>query len=336
MAFLQEYGLFLAKAVTIVIAVVACLGAIIGLKRSDADSHDSKLKLTSLNEHYEMLREQLYEELLDKKALKARQKAQKKANKEKEKSEDALPRLFVLDFDGDVEASAVTALREHISALMQVADNKDTVLLRLESGGGFVHAYGLAASQLIRLREKSLNLVIAVDKVAASGGYMMACVANELIAAPFAIIGSVGVIGAVPNFHNLLKKNDINYEQHTAGEHKRSLTVFGENTDADREQFRKELNETHQLFKNHIAQMRPALNVAEIATGETWYGVQAVEKNLIDRVQTSDDYLLSHLDSHQIIQLEEETETTLLERLKNKYLGAVASAQDTPFKARIH
>jgi len=216
--------------------------------------------------------------------------------------------------------------------VIQVAGTEDRVLLRLESGGGLVHAYGLAASQLARLRERQIPLVIAVDKVAASGGYMMACLASELIAAPFAILGSVGVIGALPNFHDLLKQHRIRYEEHTAGEHKRSLTMFGENSEADRAQFRHELAVTHDLFKKHIHHYRPQLDIDAIATGETWYGVQAVENGLIDAVGTSDDYILAHLHSHQLLQLEEHVAERWLDKLKHRFLGKI---QARPLKARI-
>lgn len=336
MEFWQAYGLFLAKGITIVVLLMGLIGFIAAIKQSAADSdNEDKLKLTSLNDKFLGWREQLYAQMLDKKAWKAHEKALKKAEKAQNDAEK--PRLFVLDFDGDIDASAVEDLREHISTILQVAENTDKVLLRLESAGGYVHSYGLAASELARLRAKSLSLVVAVDKVAASGGYMMACVGTEIIAAPFAVIGSVGVIGALPNFHDLLERNHIHYEQHTAGEHKRSLTMFGENSEADREQFKKELGETHQLFKAHIATMRPQLDVEAIATGETWYGTQALEKGLIDRVQVSDDYLLEHLDTHQIWQMSYEVQESFLERLKARFLGQLGRAQiSAPFKSRIH
>lgn len=333
--FWQAYGLFLAKGITVLILLIVLLSAIAAIKRSGADDdEEEKLKITSLNDTFFSWREQLYAQMLDKKAWKAHEKALKKA--EKERDDGDKPRLFVLDFDGDVEASAVADLRNHISTILQVAEKEDKVLLRLESGGGYVHSYGLAASELARLRAKEVPLVVAVDKIAASGGYMMACVGTEIIAAPFAVIGSVGVIGALPNFHDLLERNHIHYEQHTAGEHKRSLTVLGKNTDADREQFKKELAETHELFKHHIAAMRPQLDVAAIATGETWYGSQALAKGLIDRVQVSDDYLLEHLDSHQIWQLSYEVQESWLERMKARFLGQLRRAEpNLPFKTHI-
>lgn len=336
MTYLWEYGLFFAKTFTIIIALIILIIGISAAKRQH--NEDNKFKLTSLNTHYENMREQLLAHLLDKKDWKAHQKELKKA--EKTKDEQKLPRLFVLDFEGDIAATAADTLREQISAILQVAKTTDKVLIRLESGGGYVHAYGLAASQLIRLKGKSIPLTICVDKVAASGGYMMACVADELIAAPFAIIGSIGVIGAIPNFHDLLERNHIHYEQHTAGKHKRSLTVFGENTDEDRAQFQKELNETHLLFKEHITLMRPNLDIDTIATGETWYGKQAISKGLIDKIQTSDDYILSHCQSHQVLLLEEDKEESFISRLKNRFLGKIQNIlylkNNLPFKAKIY
>lgn len=333
--FLTAYGIFAAKTLTIVIAIIFVVAAIGAIRRQGKADNASKLKITSLNSHYDELREQLLAEMLDKKAWKAHEKAQKKAEKQAEKQPEEKPRLFVLDFDGDIDASAVDNLRGHLTAIIQTAAEKDHVLLRLESGGGYVHSYGLAASQLARLKNRGIRLTIAVDKIAASGGYMMACVADELIAAPFAIIGSVGVIGAVPNFHGLLEKHDIRYEQHTAGKHKRSLTLFGENTDEDRAQFQKELNETHALFKKHIAAMRPQLDIEAIATGETWYGSQALERGLIDRVETSDDYLLGQVKDCQIIQIEEHIPETLADKIKHKFLGKAENRIAAPFKAWI-
>lgn len=326
--FFFDYGLFLAKALTVVLAVVAIIVALGAVKKMRLG--EGELKLTSLNDQFERHREQLLDELLDKKARKAQIKAQKKA----EKAQDhARPRMFVMDFDGDIEASGVDALREQISAVLQVAEAQDEVMLRLESSGGLVHAYGLAASQLARLRAQQVRLVVAVDKVAASGGYMMACLADHLLAAPFAIVGSVGVVGAVPNIHELLKRHAIDYEQYTAGKYKRTLTVLGENTDEGREQFKHELAVTHELFKAHIAVARPALDVESIATGETWYGTQALAKGLVDAVGTSDDYLLAHKDSHQIVLLESDAPQSFWDKFRARFLGRASFAR--PLKMRL-
>ena len=197
-----------------------------------------------------------------------------------------------MDFDGDIKASEVEPLRQEISAVLLMAEKQDEVLIRLESPGGMVHEYGLASSQIERIKRKEIPLTICVDRVAASGGYMMACLADKLLAAPFAIVGSIGVIAQLPNFHKLLKKNDIDYEVLTAGEYKRTLTVFGENTDKGREKFVEELEETHELFKNFVHEYRQSVDINKVATGEIWFGKQALEVNLVDELKTSDEYMM--------------------------------------------
>ena len=197
----------------------------------------------------------------------------------------------MINFKGDIKASEVESLREEITSILTVVKTSDEVVLILESSGGTVHGYGLAASQLKRIRDREISLTVAVDKIAASGGYMMACVANKIIAAPFAIIGSVGVLAQLPNFHRLMKKYNIDYEQLSAGEYKRTLTLFGENDDKDREKFQEELEDTHELFKEFIKDNREQVDIDKIATGEHWYGKRALDLQLVDELITSDDYL---------------------------------------------
>ena len=225
----------------------------------------------------------------EKKKAKAKQKDLKK---EVKGGHENRPRLFVLDFKGDVQASEVTGLREEITAILSIAEEADEVMVRLESPGGVVHGYGLAASQLQRVRNKSIPLTIAVDKVAASGGYMMACIANKIIAAPFALLGSIGVVAQIPNFHRLLQKNEIDVEVLTAGEYKRTLTLFGENTEKDREKFVSELEDVHRLFKEFVSSNRPVVDIDEVATGEAWFGIRALERDLVDELKTSDEYII--------------------------------------------
>lgn len=225
------------------------------------------------------------------------------------------PNVFVLDFDGDIKASAVGHLREEISAIISSAKAGDEVVLRLESGGGQVHAYGLASSQLARLKEAGLTLTICVDKIAASGGYMMACVANKIIASDFAVIGSVGVVSQLPNFHKLLKKHEIEYEMFTAGDHKRTVTMFGENDDEDRAKYQEDINRIHVLFQDFVKTHRPSLDVAKIATGEVWFGADALALGLIDEIDTSDAYLLELMKTHNVFALHTRTKPTLAEKL---------------------
>ncbi len=306
MEFLLDYGLFLAKIVTVVVALVAIL-VIVKAVGNRSGAAKGSLEVTNLTEQHKHTVEHLEHHLHDDAYLKARHKAEKKQEKNDNKQRDKQikkaakegdldasrdPHLFVLDFKGSIDAKEVTSLREEVTAILAVARDGDEVLLRLESGGGMVHGYGLASSQLDRLKAAGLPLTIAVDKVAASGGYMMACIADKIVSAPFAIVGSIGVIAQLPNFHKLLKKHDIEFEQLTAGEFKRTLTMFGENTDKAREKFKTELEETHGLFKDFIREHRPELDLDNVATGEHWFGTQAKALGLVDEIKTSDDIVV--------------------------------------------
>ncbi|MGK0268406.1 MAG: serine protease SohB [Paraglaciecola sp.] len=319
--FLYEYGLFIAKAITIVIAILLALGGIIGLvsKQKQGRGH---LEISSLSDKLESITEFARAELLSKDELKQFHKQQKKTLKTKKKEQKnkdtdvpIMGQLFVIDFSGSMDAHEVDYLREEITAILCVAKPEDEVLIRLESGGGVVHGYGLAASQLQRIKDKNIRLTISVDKVAASGGYMMACVADHVFAAKFAIIGSIGVIAQLPNFNKLLKKSNIEFEQHTAGAFKRTLTMFGENNDQGREKFKEELEDVHHMFKDFVQSQRPALDIAQVATGEYWYGIKAKELGLVDDIQTSDDYILTANENKKIFTVKYSMKKSLPERL---------------------
>ncbi|AIN62293.1 protease SohB [Providencia stuartii] len=312
MEYFSLYGLFLAKVVTIVVAIIALAVFVfgVGMRRQGGRG---ELKITDLGERYRERQRQMQQVKMNDSEHKAWVKAFKKQQKAKAKSEKAgakagqstvkKPCLYVLDFKGSMDAREVGSLREEISAILAVAEQDDEVLLRLESPGGMVHGYGLAASQLSRLKEKNIPLTIAVDKVAASGGYMMACIASKIVAAPFAIIGSIGVVAQVPNIHRLLKKHDVDVELHTAGEYKRTLTMLGENTEQGRKKFIEDLNETHELFKQFVHHNRPSLDIDAVATGEYWYGTQALDKGLIDQIGVSDDIIISAIETKEIISI---------------------------------
>jgi len=293
MAFLSEYGLFLAKTATLVAAVLAAVGGVVMLARRGEGHSESRgrLDIRHLNDSYERMAFALKSATLSKKALKHYRKEQKAREKQREKAERR--RVFVLNFHGDIRAAAVASLREEVTALLTVAQPDDEVVLRLESAGGLVHGYGLAAAQLLRIRDRQIKLTVAVDKVAASGGYMMACVADHILAAPFAVVGSIGVIAQLPNFNRLLKKNEVDFEQFMAGEFKRTVTVFGENTEQGRRKFQEEIEDTHLLFKEFVKTHRPSVDLERVATGEHWFGARAVESRLVDELRTSDDYLLA-------------------------------------------
>ncbi len=306
MEFLLEYGMFLAKTLTLVLAIGAVITMIV-IATVKPKARKGELCFDDLSAEYQHLQADLQQQLLDKKAFKQWQKTAGKTEKLQTK-------LFVIDFTGSMDAHEVDALREEVTAVLAVATNADAVLVRLESGGGVVHGYGLGASQLERLKQKNIPLTVAVDKVAASGGYMMACIADKIIAAPFAILGSIGVIAQLPNFNKLLKKNHIEFEQFTAGEFKRTVTVFGENTDKGRQKFQQELEETHVLFKHFVQKNRQQLDIDDVATGEHWFGYQALDLKLIDAISTSDDYLLSQLSERQVYKVQYRIRKTLAEK----------------------
>lgn len=322
--FFFEYGLFLAKALTIVIGILVTVGVLIALSHK-GKSDEGTLVITHLNQRMNEIRNSLQAEVLPKPDWKKWLKSEKKAEKAKRKqasSQENTGRLFVLRFDGDIRASETEGLRECISAILEVAQKPDEVLVVLESPGGFVQNYGLAASQLQRLRAHDLALTVAIDKCAASGGYMMACVANKILAAPFAVVGSIGVVAQLPNFNKLLKKNDIDYEMHTAGEYKRTITLFGENTDQGREKFQEELEETHGLFKQFIAIHRPVVDIEKVANGDHWHAAIAKKLNLIDDLMTSDDYILQRMKSSEVFEIAYEEK----QKLTDKLLGSVSMA----------
>lgn len=284
-----DYGLFLAKLGTVVVAIVVVGGFIISEMRRGAEQRG--LTVEHLNRRFEELGDTVSRAVLGKAQFKQTAKQRKAERKELDKKGSQRQRVFVIDFKGDIRATATTSLREEVSAILAVASEGDRVLVRLENAGGTVHEHGLAASQLLRIRQRELPLIIAVDKVAASGGYLMACVASHIIAAPFAIIGSIGVIAQLPNFNRWLEDKGVDFEQVTAGRFKRTLTLFGKNTEEGREKLREEIEDVHDLFKTQIATHRPQLDVEQVATGEYWYGSRALELGLIDEIRTSDDFL---------------------------------------------
>ncbi|MFI4954834.1 MAG: protease SohB [Gammaproteobacteria bacterium] len=314
MEYFAQYGLFFAKTLTLVLAfaVVFILIVVISRKRT----HEGQLSIKHLNEHYDELSHSIKENILSKTEWQAAKKAEKKHKKAARANKESKKRIFVLKFNGDLQANAVNRLREEVTALLLVATPQDEVLVKIDSPGGVVSGYGLAASQLLRIREHNIPLIAAIDKVAASGGYMMACVASEIIAAPFAIIGSIGVVAQLPNFHRLLKKHNIDFEQITAGEYKRTLTMFGENTSKARAKVQEEVDETHDIFKHFVHQHRPQVDISAVATGEYWLASRALHLRLVDSLTTSDEYLLREYASKDIYDVSFIQKPKLMEKLQ--------------------
>lgn len=335
MNWFSQYSLFLAETATVVIAILAVLIFILSQRRKSS-TIAGRLSVKDISEEYEQVKDDMLTSSMDeieakqftkdlKKQKKLEKKQAKQAAKKKDdnaKSSDAKPKLFVLSFNGSMDAHEVEELRQEITAVLAVIKPEDQVVVKLESPGGVVHGYGLAASQLLRFRTRNIPFTAVVDKVAASGGYMMACTASKIVAAPFAIVGSIGVVAQIPNFNRLLKKHDVDIELQTAGEYKRTLTMFGENTDEGRQKFKQELEQTHLLFKDFVKEYRPNIDIDQIATGEHWFATQAKEMGLVDEISTSDDFILSHLETHKIIAVNYQRKQKLSEKLsKNVVKG---------------
>lgn len=325
---LAEYGLFLAKTLTVVAAILVVIAGLVSASGRARSQEEGHIEVRKLNDRFRGMRDALRSVVMDAKELKRERKAERKAEKAKKKkpadSRGHPRRVYVLNFHGDIRAQAVSALREEISAVLTVADASDEVVVRVESGGGLVHSYGLAASQLARLRERKVPLTVCVDKVAASGGYLMACVADKLVAAPFAMVGSIGVVAQIPNFNRLLRKHAVDVEMLTAGQYKRTLTVLGQNTEAGRQKFIEELEDTHRLFKEFVGRFRPSLDIQEVSTGETWFGERALEKHLIDEIGTSDAYLQTAAESADILEVRYVERKRLPQKLGLAVEGAAA------------
>ena len=299
MDFLSQYGLFALKSFTIVIALLLTVAGVLSLGKNPKP----KLSISSLNKEHEDTKQLMYKEVSGKKL--------KKNKKEK----NTKPALYVLDFIGDIKASQVDQLRDEISAILTIATPEDEVVVRVESPGGSVNGYGLAASQLQRIRDKHIPLTICIDKIAASGGYLMACIGTHIIAAPFAIIGSIGVVAQMPNFHRLLRKHDIDVELLTAGEYKRTLTLFAENTDKGRKKFQEDLEKIHLNFKDYVLANRQQLDMDKVSTGEHWLARDALDLRLIDALQTSDDYLNDKMHAFNAFKVSIHAKQTLVAKL---------------------
>ncbi|MBU1396135.1 MAG: protease SohB [Gammaproteobacteria bacterium] len=313
--FVSQYALFLAETATLVLAVIGLAAGLVALsRRKDKDA--GQIQVTDVNRQFEAAGNSIQAVQLPGKARKLLHKQRKLERKAQQKRAEAEPCSYLLDFKGDIRASALTALREEISAILQVARAGDAVLLRLESGGGLVNRYGLGAAQLLRLRDARMPLTVMVDTVAASGGYLMAAAADRIVASPFALIGSIGVIAQIPNFHRWLQARNIDWEQFTAGEFKRTVSLFGENTEAGRTKLREELEDIHAQFRGFVQGRRAQIDMEKVATGEAWLGSKAQELGLVDELATSDEIIRSACQRGRVLHVSFQRKPPLSERLR--------------------
>ena len=352
MEFLFEYLMFLAQAATVVVALLIVIYSLASLgSRGQSRTNEGRLSIHKLNDRIRDLKYSLEMSVIDsdvvkkarKQEAKEESKKNKKAKKEQEKAlrdsktgdeeqnkelEGTEKRAFVVLFEGDVKASSLDNLRLEITAILTLANEADEVVVCIESPGGMVHSYGLAASQLERIKAKGIPLTVAVDKVAASGGYLMASVADKIIAAPFALVGSIGVVAQIPNVHKLLKKNDVDVELLTAGKYKRTLSIFGENTEEGRQKFIEEIEDVHLLFQEFVINNRPDLDIEKVATGEAWYGKRALELSLVDQLLTSDEYIVDLCAERSVYQVEWEINKSPVDKFLGKVNGTLDRVHD--------
>ena len=327
-----EYGLFLLKVITVLISVIVLISFVAASKKSNTTEG---LEIENLNEKYKGLSDSLNKAVMEKDEWKKKQKSEKAIAKKNKKKKTRKPKAYILDFIGDIKASAVPSLREEVTAILDIAKRNDQIVLRLDNHGGVVHEHGLAASQLARIRQKKIHLTVVVDKVAASGGYLMASVANKIYAAPFAILGSIGVIAQLPNFNRLLDNYGVDFEQITAGQYKRNVTMFGKNTDEDREKLKDQLEEIHELFKSSVNEYRPQLDLERVATGEHWYGSKALKLGLIDEIKTSDELLIEMAKKYEIFSVKLKVKKPLKKRLLSNIDSLLEKVDDIRWKKRF-
>jgi serine protease SohB len=330
--FLSEYGLFLLKVATVVVGIVVIIVVAASAGRKGTQEG---LEVENLNKKHESLAASLRKAVSSKDQQKKAAKEKKKKDKAEAKEASTRPRSFVIDFKGDLKASAVPSLREEVSAILDVATEDDEVIVRLENHGGVVHEHGLAASQLARIRDHEIPLIVCVDKVAASGGYLMACVATKIYAAPFAILGSIGVLAQIPNFNRMLDSHGVEFEQVTAGKYKRTVTMFGENTDEDRAKLKEELEDVHSLFKDAVVKYRPDLDLEKIATGEHWYGTRALDLGLADEIRTSDELFSELVGERDLYSVSYKIKQPLQKRLMGAIDGALEKADAAGWRQRF-
>ena len=367
---LAEYGLFFAKVATFLIAIVLLISVVANAGQRGGEG-EGRLEVKKLNDRYKQMEDVMQHAVLDEHTIKQLEKTEKQNQKKKDKAakkdakqeakklakqatvetdnnvetetdaktdaaEATVGHVYVLDFDGDMKASEVETFREEITTVLTLAKPEDEIVVRLESPGGMVHSYGLASSQLARIRSANIPLTICVDKVAASGGYMMACIADKILAAPFAVIGSIGVVASLPNFNKVLKKFDVDYDVLTAGEYKRTLTMLGENTEEGRKKFIDDLEETHELFKSFVSDYRPNLDIPLVATGETWYGKVALEKQLVDGISTSDEYISQRVKEASVFEVKYVQKKTWQEKLGVSAQAAIEKSLDKVIAKGLH
>lgn len=207
---------------------------------------------------------------------------------------EKLKPLAVLTFVGDIGAKQYKSFGQLIDEVIINKSEIDEVVVVVNSPGGAVSPYGNVYSQMERVRDAGLKLTVCIDVVAASGGYLMSLPAHKIIAAPFSMVGSVGVMAFVPNLRGLLEDYNINPRTFTAGKYKRTVSLTDEATEEEVEKFKQQLNAIHRLFLEAVKKYRKDVKMEVVETGEHWTARESVELGLglVDDIATSQQYLL--------------------------------------------
>lgn len=166
--------------------------------------------------------------------------------------------------------------------------NAAAVALSINSPGGSPTQSHLIWRRIRELaQEKKRNVIAFVEDAAASGGYMIACAADEIVADPYSIVGSIGVVGGSFGFDKLIAKVGIERRLYTSGEHKAMLDPFLPENAGDVERLKKLQQEIHEGFIALVKSRRGIkLKGPEDAlfSGEYWTGNRALELGLIDGI----------------------------------------------------
>ncbi len=199
------------------------------------------------------------------------------------------PRVSVVSLAGTIASGSRGQLNDaSLGALIDKAFRKgspDAVALVINSPGGSPVQSALIASRIRRLAgEKNIPVHAFVEDVAASGGYWLACAADDIWADGGSIIGSIGVISAGFGAQVLLERQGIERRVHTAGKSKSQLDPFVAQKPDDVKRLKAILNDMHELFITHVKTRRgdKLLMGEELFTGEFWLAAKAQELGLID------------------------------------------------------
>ncbi len=239
------------------------------------------------------------------------------------------PRLAVLRFQGlrDLNASGDQRLSEAIDEVLVNRDHFEEAVVIIDSPGGTTHGYGHAYALLERLSASGLKVTACIDRIGASGGYLMALPADRILAGPFAIVGSVGVVAGIPNVKRLLEEKGVSYRLFVAGDKKRVVHFADDDGPEVREYMDEKLAGIHTQFLQAVEKHRgDRVKLDEVRSGDHWSAEESVEKGLglVDELQTSAEYLLERNREVALVMIERRVDIT--ERFAG-YLAARLSAR---------